>query len=378
MPVRSRIKDRPKREKITQELEKRVRNGVYRPNAFLPPERALAEEFGVSRPTIRSAIAPLVRAGRLINQAGLGTRVVASTAADLPSEAGRQGWKIIALILPDIANRVFLEFTEAIEYTALQRGYHLLLCNSRHEGALEDMHIRQLVSRKVDGIILAHDPNRAFPSALRSISEAGIPAVFLFAAPSDTMADAVLFDEAAGVDQAMRYLFSLGHRRIAFCRPVSGETPHPREKAYDEFLKRAGVSLPPHFLIPFEAMEKSQCREALEKVFSQSPPPSAIFAGNDRMALILLTQLAALGLSVPRDVSIIGFDNQRFTEHLPVPLTTVDQPKQEMGRRAVELLIERIEMGAPLKPRREVFQPHLIIRDSCGLVAEANRVIAAL
>jgi GntR family transcriptional regulator of arabinose operon len=359
MPVRT------KRDAITEILQRRVAEGVYQPNGFLPSERALAAEFGVSRPTLRNAIAPLIRSGNLINQAGLGTRVAGN--GDPRSNGGRQGWKILALILPDIANRVFLEFTEAIEYTALQRGYHLLLCNSRHQGALEEMHIRQLVSRHVDGIILAHDPNREFPAALASISEAGIPAVFLFSAPPDTPADAVLFDEAAGVDQAMRYLFSLGHRRIAFCRPVAGNTPHPREMAFIEFLNRAGVKLPPHFLIPFESIESAQCRDALQKVFSRRPAPSAIFAGNDRVALILLTQLTALGFSVPRDISIVGFDNQRLTEHLPVPLTTVDQPKQEMGRRAVELLIERIEMGTPLTARREVFQPHLIIRDSCGL-----------
>jgi LacI family transcriptional regulator len=80
-----------------------------------------------------------------------------------------------------------------------------------------------------------------------------------------------------------------------------------------------------------------------------------------------MKHLSDLGIKVPQEVSVVGFDNLRFTEHLPVPLTTVDQPTQEMGRRAVELLLERIDVGKDRPPRREVFHPHLIIRDSCAI-----------
>lgn len=372
MPRRTRRSDRPKRELITDELLRRIEQEVYRPNTFLPSERVLAEEFRVSRPTLRNALAPLVKSGRLVNQPGVGTRVN----GDRPSAPGRSGsereWKTLALMLPDIGNRVFLEFTEAIEYTALQSSYHLLLCNFRHQPALEERQIRQLVSRKVDGMILAHDPNLPFPESLSTVVEAKIPAVFLFSAPTAIRVDAVLLDEQAGVNQVMRYLFSLGHRRIAFCRPVSGAT-HPREKFFLEYMQRIGVSVPEHFLIPFESTDNLHCRKTLQRVLRQRPAPTAIFAGNDRVALIVLSQLLALGVDVPGAMSVVGFDNQRFTEHLPVPLTTVDQPKQEMGRRAVELLLEQIEMGPPVGPRREIFQPHLVIRDSCSVAPAARQ-----
>lgn len=361
MPRRSRGADPPKRELITEELLRRVNDGIYGPDSFLPPERDLASEFRVSRPTLRSAVAPLIKSGRLVNQPGVGTRVAAR------SDGERLGSKILALMLPDIGNRVFLEFTEAIEYTALQRGYHLLLCNFRHQPALEEMHIRQLVSRKIDGLILAHDPNLDFPKTLTAVAEAGIPAVLLFAETSAIRADAVLFDEQAGVDQVMRYLFSLGHRRIAFCRPVLGDKQHPRERLFRAYMELAGIAVPDHYVIPFESMDNRHCREVLQRVMALSPHPTAIFAGNDRVALIVLSQLAALRVDVPREISVVGFDNQRFTEHLPVPLTTVDQPKQQMGRRAVELLLEHIEIGPPPEPRREIFQPHLVIRDSCSV-----------
>jgi DNA-binding LacI/PurR family transcriptional regulator len=190
------------------------------------------------------------------------------------------------------------------------------------------MHVRQLVSRKIDGMILAHDPNLEFPKSLSLVADARIPAVFLFSAAADIRADAVLLDEQAGVQQVMRYLFSPGHRRIAFGRPVSGDIPHPREKFFLEYMQRNGVSVPEHFLIPFESTDNAHCRQTLQRVLAQTPAPTAIFAGNDRVALIVLTQLAALGVDVPRAMSVVGFDNQRFIEHLPVPLTTVDQPKR--------------------------------------------------
>jgi LacI family transcriptional regulator len=100
-----------------------------------------------------------------------------------------------------------------------------------------------------------------------------------------------------------------------------------------------------------------------------------LFTGNDRVALVVLKHLAEMGVKVPQDLSVIGFDNVRLTEHLPVALTTVDQPKLEMGRRAAEMLFERIEIGHPGAPRAEMFPPRLIIRDSCAI---ANPILAGL
>ncbi|MFN8687062.1 MAG: substrate-binding domain-containing protein [Acidobacteriota bacterium] len=99
----------------------------------------------------------------------------------------------------------------------------------------------------------------------------------------------------------------------------------------------------------------------------QTPAPTACLAGNDHVALLLLKSLAALKVRVPEQFSVVGFDNLRLVEHLPVPLTTVDQPKQEMGRRAAELLFERVQSGPSLPVRSEVFTPRLVIRESSSI-----------
>lgn len=113
----------------------------------------------------------------------------------------------------------------------------------------------------------------------------------------------------------------------------------------------------------------AEVQATLRNVLSGRNAPTACLAGNDNAALILMTNLAALGIAVPDAFSVIGFDNLRFVQHLQVPLTTIDQPKHEMGRRAAEMLIERIDAGLVVPFRNEVFTPHLVIRESCSVAA---------
>lgn len=353
-------------DEISRSLLERIAGSVYKAGDFLPPERMLAEEYGVSRPTLRKALGPLFESGKLINHPGVGTQVAAAAGRERKTSRGRN-WRVIGLLIPDFDNQFFIEITEAIEYTALQRGYQVLLCNSRHEAAIEETHIRQLAEQCVDGVILAHDPHMPFPAAVSFLKESRIPYVALFDAPSVVECDSVAIDNYAGVNQAMHYLSSLGHRDIAFCRPIHGNNPHPREKAYLRYMEQNHELPPQRFLIPLEALEENGDKKALLQVFQQPPIPTAVLAGNDRTALLILKYLASIAIDVPRDISVIGFDNLRFTEHLPVALTTVDQPKQEMGRRAVELLLEHIEMGSSSDSRVDIFQPRLIIRESCAL-----------
>jgi DNA-binding LacI/PurR family transcriptional regulator len=360
-----------KHDHISGKLQQMIEQGAYSPGDFLPPERILAEQFSVSRPTLRKALAALVEIGLLVNHPGLGTRVATPGRSQ---KANRGNWRVIGLLIPDFDNQFFIEVTESIEYTALQRGYQVLLCNSRHEPGIEEAHLQQLASQQVDGVIMAHDPHTPFPAAVSLLREAGIPFLALFSSPSASDCDGVVLDDKAGVEQVMRYLMSLGHRHIAFCRPVPGSLAHPREQAYLEFMDQNKLRVPPHFLIPYGLQEERASLRNFDELFKKAPAPTAIFAGNDHVALVAMKNLGLLGKEIPREVSIAGFDNLRFTEHLAIPLTTIDQPKQEMGRRAVELLLERIEFGVSPQARIERFQPHLVIRESCAIVSSNDFV----
>lgn len=352
-----------KRNLCTQKLREMIDSGRFVKGTLLPSERMLAAELGVSRITIRKALEPLVQDGILENQPGRGTLVSEGTS----DEAAKLGWKIIALLLPDISNRFFGEVAESIEYAALQRGYQILLCNSRHRPHLEEFHIRNLVQRKVDGVILAHDPHEEMPSSFAQLEQARIPTVLLFTSARQSDCDSVVLDDRAGVDQALRYLFSLGHKRIGFCRPLAGR-PHMRETYFLEGMARHDLRVPPEHVLDIVGKPENDIAAAL-KVLRRGPnAPTAFLCGNDHVALMLVKQANAVGIQIPVDLSIVGFDNLRFVEHLAVPLTTVDQPKQTMGRRAAEMLFERISEGPQSAPRHEVFTPHLVIRESCSVV----------
>jgi GntR family transcriptional regulator of arabinose operon len=352
-----------KQEEVTAALRARIAGGQYKTGELIPPERSLAGEFQVARPTLRKALDPLIQEGMVVKVPGIGTRV---TARENPAN-GRARWRVLGLLIPDFSNRFFIEVTEAVEYTALRRGYQLLLCNSRHDVGLEDWHLRQLAERQVDGVVVAHDPYTELPRSLVQLEEAAIPFVFLFATPGEAQFDTVALDDRSGVDELMKYLFSLGHRRIAFCRPNEGAKMHPREQAFRGIMEAAGLAVPANCVISQETLISLRSPEMLKRLFSGRNAPTAVFAGNDRTALLLLNRLGHLEISVPGQVSVIGFDNLRFTEDLPVALTTVDQPKQDMGRRAVELLLEKIELGRSNAPRNEIFRPRLVIRASCGI-----------
>lgn len=354
-----------KRSKITEILRERIEKGIFPRGSLLPAERQLAAELGVSRLTLRRAIEPLVHDGTLESQPGRGTLVPEASA----EEDGRLAWKIMALVLPDISNRFFAEVAESVEYAALQQGYQILLCNSRHQPHLEEFHLSQLAERGVDGVLFAHDPHLEMPKAFARLEAAGIPTVVLFAGKRLPHCDSIALDDRAGVEQALRYLTSLGHRRIGFVRPLATGLVHLRETHYLDFLRQHAGGLAAPCTIDILEREEGAVREELALLLAPGNPerPTAFLCGNDHVALVLMKQIGALGLRIPEDLSVVGFDNLRFVEHLPVPLTTVDQPKLEMGRRAAEMLFERINRQGQAEARFEVFRPHLVIRDSCGV-----------
>ena len=361
MPRISRAAAEKRYEEVIDSLRSHIASSS-RSGDFLPPERTLAAALGVSRSMLRQGIQKLLDSGELVTHRGIGTRIAIQARRE-----HRADTRMIGLLLPDLGSPFFSDVTESIEYALMQHGYQLLLCNSRHQSALEERHILSLAEQKVAGVILAHDPYLPFPEAVSLFHDARIPYVALFNASSRANCDSVAVDEFSGVYQAMRYLISLGHKQIAFCRPVPGTSPHPREQAYAQFLEEADIPEMKASVLPLEALEEKRFGDELQSLLTGECSPTAFVAGNDQTALLLIKRLSALNRRVPEDISVIGFDNLDFTELLPKALTTVNQPKREMGRRAVELLLEHIELATPSTGRNEVFETYLIIRESCAV-----------
>ncbi|WP_219825704.1 LacI family DNA-binding transcriptional regulator [Nonomuraea typhae] len=269
----------------------------------------------------------------------------------------------IGLVVPDNANPFFAELAREIEDVAFAHGLTLLLGNAMDDDEREAAYVRTLIDRQVDGLILipAHGP-RTWRSQLAA---SGVPCIVLDRALDDTPASHLLLDNEGGAHEATRHLLSHGRRRIG-C--VAGpEDIHPtvdRVAGWSRALTEAGLdpSAMPLAHGPFGRRQGYLSGRAL---LAAEDRPTALFVTSDEQAIGVMRAAAELGLTVPGDVALCSFDGIAASSYTVPALTTMRQPIEDLGRRAVELLAAKI--GDPDSGgRRVVLTATLIKRGSCG------------
>jgi LacI family transcriptional regulator len=274
----------------------------------------------------------------------------------------RRETRTIGLIVPDNANPFFADLARAIEDVGFTEGYSVILCNSDRSDAKEAAYVEVLLSKQVDGLILASASSR--PEALRQILLAGVPVVVLPGELSDVPVDVVMTDDEPAGAIAAEYLLRLGHRRIGcITGPRDTSASAGRVAGFRRALQRAGVKLAPEATVRGDfRVEGGQA--GMAELLRRDLGLTAIFAANDMMAIGALAALRRAGLRAPEDVSLIGFDGIALGAAVTPPLTTVAQPLAILGQTAVHVLLDR--MGDPTAPpRRELLSARLIERESC-------------
>jgi LacI family transcriptional regulator len=266
----------------------------------------------------------------------------------------------IGLVLPDSANPFFAEVGRAIEATAFDVGYSVILCNTEGDSAKEQFYLDLLAKKQVDGVILVAtgDGLGSLPALSRRLPIVAVDRVL----PGAEI-DAVLTDNRHGGYLATQHLLDLGHRRIACITGPSHLTlSAERVVGYRDALTQAGIAVAETWLVRGDFHPESGRNGALA-LLERPDAPTAIFACNDLMAIGILRTAAEFGLRVPEDLSVVGFDDIELASYTYPQLTTIVQPKVEMGRRAVQLLTERIAERTRV-PRREMCEPVLVVRES--------------
>jgi DNA-binding LacI/PurR family transcriptional regulator len=171
-------------------------------------------------------------------------------------------------------------------------------------------------------------------------------------------------DNRAGACDAVRHLIDLGHQRIAIvCGPMSTSSAWQRCAGYSQAMEEAGLTVRPDWVVE-ETFDQEGGYRGAQRLISQSERPTAIFATADLMALGVMQALRAAGLRIPEDMSVVGFDDIPAATLTTPPLTTINQPKYEMGKRAAELLLARIKGGKASSSRRGLMEYGLIVRGS--------------
>jgi LacI family transcriptional regulator len=272
---------------------------------------------------------------------------------------------VIGTLIPDIANPFFGALLRGIEDAATQHGFSVILANTDDEPAREQRGLLMLRERQVDGLILA--TARRDDPALRDLAATGYPHVLVNRHTDPLGANAVVPDDFAGAVSAVEHLLALGHRRIAHIAGAEEtSTGHTRRRAYQETLARHGLVADPALVVRGSFREAGGY-EAMQALLARADRPTAVFAVNDLAAVGALRALREARLSVPDDVSVVGFNDLSVAALVTPRLTTVHVPPQAMGAAAARLL--DMLAGKDIATSPVVVPVELVRRDSTAPVA---------
>lgn len=273
---------------------------------------------------------------------------------------------VLGLLIPELSNPVFPAFAEALETRAAGRGYSTVLCNTRSASIREEEYVRMLLARGVEGMVFVSPEAtdvRASHDHYRQLKAEGVHMVFVNGGmPSLEVPDVGVDEQAAGY-LATRHLAELGHRTIGF---VSGPTRSmpARLKAtgWAVALEEAGL---PHGveLIEHAPYGPAGGASAMGRLLDGSRP-TGVICSSDLMALGAISEARRRGLTVPRDLSVVGFDDIPLAAYCTPALTTLAQPILEIARAAVDGLLADMEGGPATVTAASVFRPRLVVRDS--------------
>jgi len=273
----------------------------------------------------------------------------------------------LGLLIPDSTNPFFAEVLRGVEDACFDAGYSVFLCNSDDDPQKELNYIEVLLGKQIDGIILVSAGIHNDAIALLATND--IPSVLVDREVSGSIIDSVLVDNEEGGCQATEYLIKLGHTRIGCIAGPSLITPSAaRVQGYRKALSKYNLVQDDALVIAGDFRAQSGFK-ATKELLDLEEPPTAIFACNDMMAVGVLHAIDETGLSVPEDISIVGFDDIPLASFTPPPLTTISQPSQEMGFLAAKMVIDRTE-NQSIPVRHEILSTSLIIRNSCQIVEE--------
>jgi DNA-binding LacI/PurR family transcriptional regulator len=266
----------------------------------------------------------------------------------------------IGLVVTTIADPFYGEIVSGVEEVTTERGYSVILANCQIDPQREISVVRSLQERRVDGILVA--ASRVGDFYLSLMSEMEVPIVVINNQHDGKFVYSVSIDDVHGAERATNHLIELGHTKIAYIGDPPGcRTDTDRLEGYKLAHAAAGLPVRPEYLTQGDGLPSGGF-DCSKKLLSLSDPPTAIFCYNDMTLLGALRAAADSGLSVPSDLSLVGFDDLFFAQYIEPAITTIRQPKREMGRQATEILFALLNDETPEK--KNLVEGELVVRSS--------------
>lgn len=269
----------------------------------------------------------------------------------------------LGLIIPDITNPFFSEVARGIEDQANKSKYSVFLCNTNWEIDRQTRHLNLLIEKRVDGVIIA--PITHNINSLRDALRGRIPVVYVSNTPPNPENSFVIIDNIRGGFLATKHLIEAGYKSIGFIgSPEDSLTTTERFEGYKLAFEKYGMQINDRYI----QLGDFRCETGyniIKRMIEKNNYPNAMFAENDLLALGVIQGVKEMGLTVPKDVAVVGFDDIPLASFPEIQLTTVSQPKYEMGRIAAQILLERLTKDKQeALPKRVILEPRLIVRKS--------------
>ena len=346
---------------IEEELKALILEDKIKPGDKMPSENVLSRQFGVSRQTVRKAISDLISEGFVYAVQGSGT--YCSDASRFKKDS-----KDIAVVMTYLSDYIFPKVISGIDSVLSVNGYSIVLKNTNNSRTREIKCLEELIEKNIDGIIVEPSKSNVFCKhkyLYDKLDKYGIPYVFIQGAYS-VMEDKphVLMDDEKGAYLLTKYLIDLGHRNILGVFKSDDTQGQNRHKGYAKALAESGITYDPENVIWFYTEDRAvHPYTNLQNMIKAGKKIDAVVAYNDQIAFHLIKAIRELGLKVPEDISVTGYDNSQPAGNMELRLTTITHPQEELGKIAADVLLKMIR-GEEVEDRI-IIEPELIEGNSC-------------
>jgi GntR family transcriptional regulator of arabinose operon len=350
--------------KLTEYLKGEILLGRIRQDEQIPSEHMLAEKFSLSRHTVRKAISILVNEGYLYTEHGRGTFC-------MDRSRKRNDSRNIGVITTYISEYIFPKVIQGIDNVLSGNGYSIMLKNTNNNTEKEAVCLEEALQKNIEGLIIEPTRSAVFSNNLQyydALDKHRIPYIFIHGFYQQLEGKShVLLDDAKGMYSVVEYLAKLGHKKIVGIFKADDLQGLERHKGYAGALAEADLPYNSEQVIWFHTEDRNvKPYEVLKQMLRNKSGIDAVACYNDEIAFRVFELLRGLGIRVPEDISITGFDDSYFSSACPVKLTSVSHPKEKLGETAAELLLEMLKNDNYLKnPVQKVITPELIIKESC-------------
>lgn len=336
------------------------------------PERAkftmrdVARLAGVSTSTVSAVLNGVVPVSPERKKRVIDAMVALDYQPDAVARSLKTGrTNVIGVVVPDITNVFYPEVIRGVEETAQMAGYSVLLCDSREDPKTEESHLSTLFSHRVDGVLLACC---AASGAQDTMVRRRFPMVFVDRLPPAVAEGTVSTDNIQAGYIGAKHLLDLGHEHIAIVAGNLGLSPHhDRLEGFRKAMQEAHIAIRDEYMVQ-GGVQVEDGLSAGHRLLSLSTPPTAIVASNNNLSLGILQALEDKRISVPEQLSVVGFDDYIWNRYFSPSLTSIAQLTYEMGKRSFELLLQivngqefavrHIRIGAELRVRKSTAPPH--------------------